>query len=158
LLTLRDEPQKVIPREILWNGIADQISDFALARLAITLRHLLATASLVITRIEAGPRVGLVEILRISAAHREIDFVDIPVVRIVESEDHMITDLAPLLWRLLFRPKPPLSGLMENLLTAARKRRLLSRLPPNMPDAESRFVRIHYHIRRACQFEKCVQA
>src|SRR5262249_51416672 len=58
----------------------------------------------------------------------------------------------------LFRPKPPLSGLIENLLTAARKRRLLSRVPPNMPDAESRFVRIHYPIRRACQFEKCVQA
>lgn len=93
LLTLRDKPQQIIPREVLRDSIA---------------------------RIEAGPRVGLIEILRIGAAHREIDVLNVPVIRIVESEDHMITDLAPLLWRLLFRPKPPLSGLMENLLTTAR--------------------------------------
>src|SRR6266545_7316628 len=144
LFTLRDKPHQVIPREILRDSIADQISDFSLTRFLITLRHLLATASLIIARIEASPRVGLIEILRIGAADREIDFVDVPVVRIVESEDHMITDLAPLLWRFLFRPQPPLPGLIENLRTAIGDLNLLPRFPPETPNVESRVIRIHY--------------
>src|SRR6266508_3863371 len=117
LLTFRDEPQQVIPGKVLRNGIANQISDLSLARLAIALRHLLATAPLVIARIEASPRVGLIEILRIGAADREIDFVDVPVVRIVECEDHVVTDLAPLLWMFLLHPQSPLTGLIEDLRT-----------------------------------------
>src|SRR5262249_4642701 len=150
--------QKVIPREVLWNGIADQISDFALARFLVALRHFLATAALVIARIEAGPRVGLKEILRIGAADREFDFVDVPVVRGVECEDHVVTDLAPLLWRFLFRPHPPLPGLIENLRTAIRDLNLLTRFPPETPNVESRVIRLHYFVSRAGQFEKCVQA
>src|SRR5262245_60407130 len=48
LLTLRDEPQQVIPGEVLRDRIADQISDLTFARPAITLRNLLATAPLAI--------------------------------------------------------------------------------------------------------------
>src|SRR5215510_5943436 len=92
----RDESQQVLPGEVLRDGVAYQISDLALARPAIALRHLLVASALVILRIEAAPCVGLIEILRISAAHREIDVLHAPVVRIAESEDHMVTDLAPL--------------------------------------------------------------
>ncbi len=158
LFTLRDKPQQVVPRKVLWDCITDQISDFALTRLLIALRHLLVTAPLVIVRIEAGPRVGLIEILRIGAADCEIDFVDVPVVRIVESEDYVIIDLAPLLWRLLFRAQSPLPGLIENLRTAIRDLNLPPRFPPETPNIESRFIRIDYLVRRAGQFEKCVQA
>src|SRR5262249_42304834 len=95
LLALRDEPQQVIPREVLRDSIADVISDLAFTRLLIALRHLLATAPLVILRIEASPSVCLKEILRIGAAYREIDVLHVPVVRIVESEDNVVIDLAP---------------------------------------------------------------
>jgi hypothetical protein len=90
LLPIGDELHQVLPREVLRDGIADQISDLAFARLAIALRHLLVTASLIILRIEAAPRVGLIESLWIGAAHREIDVLHAPVVRIAESEYHMI--------------------------------------------------------------------
>jgi hypothetical protein len=57
--------------KILRDRIADEISYLALARLAIALRHLLATAPLVIARIEARPRISLIDILRIGAGvHR----------------------------------------------------------------------------------------
>src|SRR5262245_55537707 len=136
LLTLRDESQQVLPGEVLRNGIAYQISDLSLARPAITLRHLLITAPIAIPRIEAGPRVSLIKILWIGASHREIDVLHAPVVRIAESEDHMVIDLPPFRRRFMLRPQPPLSGLIENLRTATRKRSMLSRFPPKMPDVE----------------------
>src|SRR5262249_33539717 len=95
LLILRDEPQQVLPGEVFREGITDQISDLSLARFAIAFRHLLVTAPFAILRIEAGPRVGLIEILRIGAANFEIDVLHVPVIRIAESEDHMVIDLAP---------------------------------------------------------------
>src|SRR5262249_37937788 len=130
LLTLRNESQQVLPGEVLRNGIAYQISDLSLARFAITLRHLLITAPFAIPRIEASPRVCLVEILRIGAAHREIDVLHSPVVRVVECKDHVVTDLAPLRRRLMLRPQSPLPGLADDLRTAIRDADLLSWLPP----------------------------
>jgi hypothetical protein len=53
LFFLGDEFQQVIPREILRDRIADEISYLAFARLAIALRHFLTTAPLVISGIEA---------------------------------------------------------------------------------------------------------
>src|SRR5262245_2031265 len=96
----------------------------------------LITAPFAIPRIEASPHVSLIKILWIGASHHEIDVLHAPVVRITESEDHMVIDLPPFRRRFMLRPQPPLSGLMENLRTATRKRSLLSRFPPKMPDVE----------------------
>jgi hypothetical protein len=71
LLPFRRESRQVVPREVLRDCGADQISYFALARLAMTPRHFLAAAPLVIDRIEARPRASLIEILRIEAKHTE---------------------------------------------------------------------------------------
>src|SRR5262245_49979839 len=158
LLTFRDESQQVLPGKIFRDGITDQISDLSLARFAIAFRHLLVTAPLAILRIEAGPRVCLVEILRIGAAHREIDVLHTPVVRGVECKDHVVTDLAPLRRRLMLRPQSPLPGLAEDLWTAIRDVDLLSWLPPETPDVEPQFISIHYFVRRAGQFKERVQA
>src|SRR5262245_7856179 len=154
----RDESQQVLPGKIFRDGITDQISDLSIARFAIAFRHLLVTAPLAILRIEAGPRVGLIEILRIGAAHLEVDVLHVPVIRIAESEDHVIIDLAPFRWRRLLRSQAPLSGLIENLRTATRKRSLLSRFPPQMLDVEPRLIRLQHLIRRACQFEESMKA
>src|SRR5262245_7123799 len=111
-LILRDEPQEVLPGEVFREGITDQISDLSLARFAIAFRHLLVTAPFAVLRIEAGPRVSLIEILRIGAAHFEVHVLHVPVIRSAESEDHVVIDLAPLPRRLLLRSQTPLSGLM----------------------------------------------
>jgi hypothetical protein len=91
----------------------------------------------------------MIEILRIGAAHREIDILHTPVVRIAESEDHMISDLLPFRRRFMLRSQPPLPGLIENLLAAILELDLLSRLPPETPDVEPRFIRFHYFVCRA---------
>src|SRR5262245_4234677 len=158
LLTFRDESQQVLPGEVLRDGVAYQISDLALARPAIALRHLLVTAALVILWIEAAPCVGLIEILRISAAHREIDVLHAPVVRVAESEDYVIIDLPPFRRRLMLCPQSPVPRLIENLLMAIRELDLFPRLPPETPNVQPRFIRVHYLVRRTVQFKESVQA
>jgi hypothetical protein len=41
LLAFGNESQKVFPGEILWDGVSNDLPDFALARFAIAFRHLL---------------------------------------------------------------------------------------------------------------------
>ena len=86
-MAFENESQQVIPGEILWDGVSNDLPDFALARFAIALRHFLATAPGVIERVKSGPGIRLIEFLRIGAADSEVNVINIPIAGVVKGKN-----------------------------------------------------------------------